>query len=243
MKKSFFVFLLPLFFFAWLPAQAQKTLAVATGNYKPFQFKDREGKLIGYDIELGNEIAKRLGVKFQWKQMDFRQIFPSLDDGSCRLAIAALHSTKAREKKYALSSWYLKTGLVVVARKTGKKIGSLDDLKGLTVAVKEKATGNDFARENGLKLGFKYKEYLSTEQSFAALKNGEVDAVFNDYLSSRIYLKENPDYLIPFPPFASCGLAIAAGKSSSALISRISAILGDLEKEGFLKKLYIKWLL
>lgn len=243
MKKSFFAITLALLLFAWLPAQAQKTLVVATGNYKPFGFKDQNGKLTGYDVELGNEIAKRMGVTFKWKQYDFMRILPALDNGSCQLAIAALHATKFRQSKYAFSRAYIQTGLVAVLKKSGKKVSSLEDLKGLTIAVKEKATGEDFAMENGTKIGFTHKSYLNTEQSFEALNKGEVDAVFNDYLSSRIILKENTDYLIPFTPFAPCGIAIAASKSRASLISKINDILDDLEKEGYLKELYNKWLL
>jgi|GEM_PF-3313167 ABC-type amino acid transport substrate-binding protein len=243
MKKFVLVLLLPLLVLAPAAVRGQKTLIVATGSYPPFEFKDENGKLAGYDIELGNEIAKRLGLKFIWKQMEFMKVLPALDSGKCQLAIAALHTTKVRKEKYTFSRSYIKTGVVAVIKKNGKKVTSLEDLKGMTVAVKLRATGEDFARENGSRIGFKYKSYLSTEQTLEALKKGEVDAVFNDYLSSRIFLKQNPGYLIPFTPFAPCGMGIAAPKSRQPLIDRINEILDDLEKEGMLKKLYNKWLL
>jgi arginine/lysine/histidine transporter system substrate-binding protein len=243
MRNIFLLIPLVLLFPSLHPLQAQKVLTVATRNFKPFEFKDQNGKLTGYDIELGNEIARRLGATFKWKQMDLNQVLHSLDDGSCQLAMAALHATKTRRSRYAFSRNYIQTGLVAVIRMSEKKINSINDLNGLTVGVREEGSGDEFADEDGSKIGFRYRKYPNFEQCLAALGKGEVDAVFSDYLSSRIYLKENNDYRIPFPPFAPCGIGIAALENRSALISEINLILEDLEKEGFFIKLYNKWLL
>lgn len=242
MRRIFFAFLL-LLFFTRLPVQAQKTLVVATGDYPPFEFKDEQGKLAGYDIELGQEIARRMGAKIKWVQMDFDQLLPSLDAGKADLVIAAIHATEERRQLYALSRKYVNSGLVMVVKKGGKKINSLDQLKGCRVAVKERATGEKFAKESSARLGFVYKSYSATDQSFASLERGEVDAVFNDYLSSRFFVKQNPEYKIPVVPFTPCGMAVAAAKSRKSLILQVNQILDELERSGFLKQLYQKWLL
>ena len=220
-----------------------KTLVVATGDYPPFEFKDEKGTLTGYDIELGQEIARRMGARIKWVQMDFNQLLPALDAGKADLVIAAMHATEERRQRYALSRNYVNSGLVMVVKKSDKKISSLDRLKGCRVAVKERATGEKFAMENSARLGFVYKSYSATDQSFAALHRGEVDAVFNDYLSSRFFIKQNPEYKIPIVPFTPCGLAVAAAKSRKSLILQVNQILDELERSGFMKKLYQQWLL
>ena len=150
-----------------------KTLVVATGDYPPFEFKDEKGKLAGYDIELGQEIARRMGAKIKWVQMDFNQLLPALDAGKADLVIAAIHATEERRQLYALSRNYVNSGLVMVVKKGSKKINSLSQLKGCRVAVKERATGEKYARENAAQLGLEYQEfYATTDQSFAALGAG-----------------------------------------------------------------------
>ncbi|MDP2807885.1 MAG: ABC transporter substrate-binding protein [bacterium] len=220
-----------------------KTLVVATGDYPPFEFKDENGKLTGYDIELGQEIARRLGAKIKWVQMDFQKLLPALDAGQADLAIAALHSTEERRQRYAMSRNYVNTGLVMMVKKGDKKINFLSQLKGCRVAVKERATGEKYARENAAQLGFEYNSYATTDQCFAALGRGEVDAVFNDYLSSRFFIKQNPEYKIPIAPFTPCGMAVAAARGRKSLILQVNQILDELERSGFLKQLYQKWLL
>ena len=232
-----------LLLFVWLPVQAQKTLVVATGDYPPFEFKDEKGKLTGYDIELGQEISRRMGVTIKWIQLDFNELLPALDAGQADMAIAALHSTEERRQRYAMSRNYVNSGLVMVVKKGNKKITSLSQLKGCRVAVKEWATGEKYARENAAKLGLEYRSYATTDQSFAALDRGEVDAVFNDYLSSRLFVKQNQEYNIPIVPFTPCGMAVAAAKGRKSLIMQINQILDELERTGFLKQLYQKWLL
>jgi len=242
MKRMLFASLL-LLSFAGIQARAQKTLVAATGDYPPFEFKDGKGKLTGYDIELGEEIARRMGVKLKWVQMDFDQLLQALDAGKADLVIAAMHATEERRLRYAVSRKYVNSGLVMVVRKKGKVINTLDQLKGCRVAVKERATGEKYARENASRLGFEYKVFTTTNQSFAALDRGEVDAVFNDYLSSRFYIKQNPEYKIPIVPFTPCGMAVFAAKGRKSLITKIDLILEELERTVFLKQLYQKWLL
>ena len=220
-----------------------KTLVVATGDYPPFEFKDGKGKLTGYDIELGQEIARRMGAKIKWVQMDFNKLLPALDAGQDDLVIAAVHATEERRQRYAMSRNYVNSGLVMVVKKRNKKINSLSQLKGCRVAVKERATGEKYARENAVQLGFEFKSFSTTDQSFAALERGEVDAVFNDYLSSRFFVKQNPEYKIPIVPFTPCGMAVAAAKGRKSLIIQVNQILDELDHSGFLKQLYQKWLL
>lgn len=105
------------------------------------------------------------------------------------------------------------------------------------------ATGEKYARDNAVKLGFEFKSFSTTGQSFAALDRGEVDAVFNDYLASRYFIKQNAKYKIPATPFSPCGMSAAAAKGRKSLIMQVNQILDDLERAGFLKQLYQKWLL
>lgn len=241
--KKFILFSLLLASLSLMAGAQSKTLVVATGDYPPFEFKDEKGNLAGYDIELGQEIARRMEAKIKWIQLDFNKLLPALDAGQADLVIAVLHSTEERRQHYALSRNYVNSGLVMVVKKDGKNINSLKQLKGCRVAVKELGTGEKYARENAAQLGFEYKKYATTDQSFSALGRGEVDAVFNDYLSSRFFIKQNPDYKIPIVPFAPCGMAVAAAKGRKTLILQVNQILEELERSGFLKQLYQKWLL
>ncbi|MDO9066906.1 MAG: transporter substrate-binding domain-containing protein, partial [Deltaproteobacteria bacterium] len=116
MKKLILLLALLALFFSNAGAQI-KILVVATGDYPPFEFRDEKGKLAGYDIELGQEIARRMGVTIKWIQLDFNELLPALDAGKADLVIAAMHATEECRQRYALSRNYVNSGLAMVVKK------------------------------------------------------------------------------------------------------------------------------
>lgn len=221
-----------------------KVIVVGTGFYPPFEFYDESGKLVGYDIELGDKIAEKLGKKFVWKQLHFTELFTALESGEIDLIIGAIHITAEREEKYLFSSPYVNTGLVIVSKKNkGRQYDKLEDFRNKKIGVKSKSTGETFCLQNKEKYNFKLQSFTETELSFDALKSSKLDGVMSDYLSSRLYVKENPELVISTPPFNSCGIGIVALKNKKDVIIKINKIIEDLTSSGFLKSLYIKWLL
>jgi len=223
--------------------QHKNKLIIGTGDYTPFEFYDSHGKLSGYDIELGERIAKELNLEIEWKTFHFQDLFFRLEDNTIDAIIAAIHITPERKKKYLFSIPYLNTGLVFITNKNNHIGSDIDDFKNKRIAAKVKATGANFLLENRAKYFFEVVQYSETSECFYALSENKVDAVLSDYLSARNYLKSNPSFKIATTPFNYAGLGIVAKLNNKPLIERINKVLTKLEENGFLHSLYIKWLL
>ncbi|MDP2301719.1 MAG: transporter substrate-binding domain-containing protein [Ignavibacteria bacterium] len=225
-------------------SQKIETIVVGTGFYPPFSFNNEKGELDGYDYELGNKIAKELGKKIEWKQLPFKSLFSSLDEGKLDLIIAAIHITDERKKKYLFSTPYTNTGLVfIISAERRKEFEKIDDFYSKKIAAKEKSTGLEFVMNNKEKYKFIIEECAETDLCFVALENSRVDAIVSDYLSSRLYLKNESKFVIATPPFNLCGIGIVAKKKDAQLMKSINDVLYKLQKSNYLKNLYIKWLL
>lgn len=225
-------------------AQSKNTIVVGTGFYPPFTFINEKGELDGFEIELGNEISKKLGKTFIWKQLPFKELFTSLENGNVDLIIGAIHITEERQKKYLFSVPYTNTGLVfIISKKNRDEFYNIEDFKGKRVASKAKSTGYAYLNENKANYNFLINEFPETEDCFKALERSEVDAVVSDYLSSRLYLKAKDSFAIATAPFNLTGIGIVSTKSNFKLMKEINEVIQILHLNNYLKNLYIKWLL
>jgi ABC-type amino acid transport substrate-binding protein len=241
MLKIFLLFLsVSVFSFS----QNLETIVIGTGFYPPFAFNNEKGELDGFDYELGNKITEELGKKCEWKQLPFKSLFTSLDEGKIDIIIAAIHITDERKKKYLFSLPYANTGLVfIISEERRKEFYRIEDFHSKRIAAKEKSTGMDFVVNNKEKFKYVVEQCAETDLCFEALSNSSVDAIVSDYLSSRLYLKNKSKFVIATPPFNLCGIGIVAKKKDTQLIKTINEVISKLQESNYLKNLYIKWLL
>ena len=88
-------------------------LILATGNYRPFEYHDEKtNKVIGYDIDVAEAIAKKIGVPLEVKEMQFTGLIPTLQNGQADLVIAAMYITPARKEVVDFADPYMDTGMV-----------------------------------------------------------------------------------------------------------------------------------
>ena len=103
-------------------------------TFPPFAY-EADGVLRGFDVELGAQLAKRLGLKAAYKKMDFDELLPALEDGEIDAAISAIYLTPEREDSLDFVP-YMETGSqIVVAVDNPRAVAGPDDLCGLRVAV------------------------------------------------------------------------------------------------------------
>lgn len=222
------------------------TITIATGNYYPFEYIDpKTKKLVGYDIDLGKIIAKKLGVKVEWKEMDFTSLIPSVQNGKVDMVIGAMYITPDRKEAVGMSDSYLDTGMVLIKKANDTSINSTKDLNNKVVGVKAGATSEKAAQDlqkQGIKL--KIKSYQDTTDYLGDLKIGRIDAAINDYLNQLGYMKQYPESHLKIvgDTFANAGLGIAVKKNNKALLKETNTIIKDLRSSKQGDKLFDKWL-
>jgi ABC-type amino acid transport substrate-binding protein len=226
--------------------KAKGKLVIATGDYYPFEFLDPETKkIVGYDIDLGEKIAEKLGVEVEWNAMQFTAIIPSVQNGQADMAIAAMYITEERKQAVDMSDVYMATGMSLVKRSGDDSINGLEDLNGKKIGVKAGATSETAAKELAEKgYDIEIVSYKDTTDYLLDLQLGRVDAAFNDYLNQLGYNKQHPDAKLTIvgEPFTEAGLGIAVKKGDTELLRLVNDVIKELEASGEAQAMYEKWL-
>ena len=222
-------------------AKAAPTVKVATdATFNPFEYTDENGNLIGFDIDLMNEIAKKANVKFEWVNVPFDSVLAGLAQCQYDVAIAAISITDDRKAEMLFTAPYLDAGLIVVVNKENTTINSLADLTGLKVAAQLGTTGEIEAQKIE---GVDYKPYDSYELAFLELANKGVDAVIADNPVAMGYVAANPDKLkLVGEVFNSDQYGIAICKNNADLQATLDKALKELIDSGFVAQLAEKYL-
>lgn len=220
-------------------------LILATGNYRPFEYHDEKtNKIIGYDIDVAEAIAKKIGVPLEVKEMQFTGLIPTLQNGQADLVIAAMYITPQRQEVVDFADPYMDTGMVLAVRVEENGIKSIKDLDGKVVGVKTGATSEKIAEElkaKGAKITI--KSYKETVDYLLDLQNGRLDVAINDLLNQLEYNKANPKVKIVGDTFTKAQLGIAVKKGDKELLDLINGVLKELKQNGEAEKLYKKWLI
>lgn len=216
--------------------------------YPPFQYKDDSGKVVGFDVDLVDLAAKKLGVKQDILQIDFDEIKSgaALNSRKCDVAAAGMTITPDRKKHLDFSKPYFDETLALVVKKNSP-VKTLDDVKAKKVkfGVQAGTTSLDMARKKGLHpLQFK-----DSGKQLLALQSGRVDAVLQDLpVATGVGgWSDKKSFTSKFKVAAKIttgekyGYAVAKGKNPK-LLKTINDALTKAISDGTWKKLYKKWM-
>ena len=208
--------------------------------YQPFEFT-KNGKTVGFDVDLMREIGKRAGFEPQFQNVTFDGIIQGLGSNLYDAAISAMTITPEREKQIDFSKPYFNADQSLMVQK-GSKIKSTDDLSGKTVGVQIGTTGAMEAnklKKNG-KVG-QVRTFDTITDAFAALQNGQIDAIINDFPVSAYRAKTSNGSLVivqTIPTGEQYGIAFP---KNSELLKPTNKALAEIKKDGTYAKLYEKW--
>lgn len=219
-------------------------LVLATGNYRPFEYHDEQSnKIVGYDIDVAEAIAKKIGVPLEIKEMQFTSLIPSLQNGQADLVIAAMYITDQRKEVVDFATPYMDTGMVLVVRKDNADITGTKDLNGKIVGVKTGATSEKVAQELKEKgANITIKSYKETVDYLLDLENGRLDVAINDLLNQLEYNKSSDKVKVVGQTFTSSSLGIAAKKGDKDMVDLVNGVLAEMKQNGEADKLYQKWI-
>lgn len=209
--------------------------------YKPYQFS-KDGKVVGFDVDMIDLVAKDLGVKQKILDTPFEGIESGEDFNTnrCDLAAAGMTITKDREKVMLFSDPYFDVSQSLLVKK-GSGIDGLAKLRGKKVGVQPKTTGEDFANKNKDKYDLEIVQFDDFALLTAAVRTGQVDASIAD--SGVLYdsVKDHPETTIGAEYDLGEQLGFATGKDNKALVDEINKVLKKAKSDGTYDRLYRKW--
>jgi cystine transport system substrate-binding protein len=209
------------------------------GTYPPFTFHDDKDKLTGFDVEIAEEVAKRLGVKAEFKETQWDAMFAGLDAKRFDMIANQVGIKPDRTEKYDFSEPYISSSAVLVTHKDNKDIQSFEDLKGMKAAQSLTSNYGEIAKENGAELvgveGF--------TQAIDLINSKRADATINDKLSVLDFQNQRGNAAIQIvdesEDAAQSGLMFR--KDSGKLVEEVNKALAEMKEDGTYKKISEKW--
>ena len=200
------------------------------GTYAPFTFHDASGTLVGFDVEIGQEIAKRLGVTAEFVEGPWDGLIAGIDANRYDVVINQVGITETRKQKYDFSDPYIASKAVLIVRGDNEEVKGFADLKGKKSAQSLTSNFGKIAEANGAEL-------VGTEgfdQSIALVIQGRADATINDSLSFFDFKKQQPDANVKVVATAAdadfSGVLLAKGKPE--LLAAINEALATIKADG-----------
>ncbi|MDY6065379.1 MAG: amino acid ABC transporter substrate-binding protein [Finegoldia sp.] len=216
-------------------------------TFAPMGFRDTNGELVGFDVDLAKDVFSRLGKKLEFQPIDWSMKETELNAGNIDMIWNGYSITPEREKAVALSDPYIESGQVIVVMKDSG-ITKKSDLKGKTLTIQASSSALDALKKEGEvlnNLGQPPVEYADNLECFKDLEAKRSDAMCIDELFARYYIsnQKNPDdYYILEENLGAESMAVGIKKDNTALVDAINKALKEQKEDGTYDKIYTKWL-
>lgn len=221
---------------------SQKITVAAINDYPPFEFKEN-GKLVGFDVELVEAIAKKANLQVEWKEMKFDGIIPALQAKQINAAISAITIRDDRKQVVDFTDSYFTSGLSLVVKKDST-ISKLEDLKGKTIVAKQGTTGLNKANELAVKYGAKVKVLQDDTTLYLDVETGNSDVTINDFPGAAYKIKidgANSKLRILGDKLTGEEYGIAIVKNDKELLDKFNKGLKALKDSGEFQQIMNKY--
>jgi len=206
---------------------------------EPYVFQDpRDGRrLTGFEVEIADALARRLGVRAEFVQNDWQTLIPSLERGDFDVALNGIEVTPARRARVAFTRPYYAFTETLVVRRDDRSVHGLGDLRGARVGTLEGSLALDLVRAAP---GVELVLYEGVEEPYLDLERGRVRAVLLDNIIAA-------RYGLPRPTLRAAGTlgegvyAIALRPSEPELLSAVDGALAATTGEGELRRILERW--
>lgn len=222
-------------------ADNQKVLKVgAETTFPPFEFTEGD-KYVGFDIDLADAVAKKMGYKMEFKSMGFDALIPALKSKDIDMIASGINPTPERAKAILFSDPYFdKGGFVTLVKKEDTQTKDMSSLTGKRIAAQIGTVSAELAHKVP---NATVKEIDTNSQAFNELKAGTVDAVILDNPVALYYLKQgaDKDFKIVGAPVEPAPLVFGFRMEDKELQAKANKALADLKADGTYQKIYEKW--
>ena len=216
-----------------------RTIQVATdATFMPFEFQ-QDGKMTGFDVELVEALAAKMGDKVEWTQIDFKGLIPGLIAKRYEMAVSAIYITDARKKVVDFTNTYYPGGLVVMTKADNEAIKGPKDLAGKKVSVQVGTKSVGFLTEHYPDA--QLVEVEKNDEMFNLLKIGRVEAVVTGKPAAINFAKKNPGVKVLSEQVTTEEYGMAVRKDLPELTAALNTALTEIKADGTYDALVKKW--
>lgn len=210
-------------------------------TYPPFELKVGD-RFEGFDIDLGNEIGKELGVRVQWETTNFDGIFTALQTGKYDLVISDVVITDERKQANAFSHPYFLAGETIARKRNDTRVRTSADLPGKVVGVQMGTTGQKAVQDMKLPPD-KIHKFEIMQDALMEVRNGRADAAVGDEPALKsIIAKGFPELELTGGVFVHENYAVVLRRGDPTLLAAVNRALDNILKDGRYARIYAKWI-
>lgn len=217
-----------------------KIYTVATdATYAPMEYMDKDGDIVGLDIEIVKAIAEEMDITVEFKNYGWDPLFSAVENGEADFAVSSITITDDRKKSHGFTDpYYTANQLILVPEDS--TVTKFEDLKGKRVAVQMSTTGDIVTR--GL-LGKTSADVISAETmpfAIGEMVNGNADAAIGDNVVILEYIKNNPNVklkTVDDPAFEKEYYGLMVKKGNTELIALLNEGIEKIKANGKLKEI------
>ncbi len=230
----------------WQRIQTRRQFVVATdASYQPFSAVDGNGSLFGFDIDLAEAIGRHWGVAVAFENITYDALLGALVADRDDAVISAFVPQPERTREVAYTRPYFVGGTVAVIRGADGAALTGDPpawAAGKRLAVEYGAGGDALARQWARRVaGVEVLPMTTAADALLAVENGEADAALVDLISAYDFLKGHAALALAGPPLEPEPYVIAVSVDAPELLKKLEQALADMEADGTLPALRVKW--
>lgn len=216
--------------------ESGKLVVGMSADYAPYEFHtviDGKDQIVGFDVDIANEIASSLGVDLEITEMDFGMLLAALQTGKIDMVVSGMSPNEEREKSVDFSDVYYEATQTILILDSNKDIyTSLDSLANKKIGVQMGSIQVNIAEEQIENANI--TELTKISQLVTELKSGKVDALVVEKPIAETVLSTNSDLFLTEIPveYEDGGAAIAVKEGSADLLTEVNNILDDLKASG-----------
>ncbi len=196
--------------------------------------------MIGFEYDLAEALAARLGVKAQMVQNSWDGLVPALQRGNFDIILNGLEITDEHRQQIGMSRPYYAYAQQIVVRKGTPGVTKLEDLKGRPVGILAASVAQRLLERMGMGKG-NLRVYPGNVESFRDLNNGRIEAVLLDLPIAIYYLAREPGLSASGEPFEIGYYGIGVRKDDRTLLQALNQAIDSLRADGTLEKIYSKY--
>lgn len=208
--------------------------------YAPFSAENEQKNMAGFDIDIMQALAQKIGIKVKFVPTPFEGFFNFLAQGDRDLLISAITITDERKQTVAFSAPYFAASQLIAVAADDTKIQKLGDLKNLKVGVQSATSGDEITQQLLGKNNRNIKRFDSTPLALKELEGNGVDAVVADDAVIKHYLINNPSSklrTVSDPNFPKEYYGIAVRQGHIDLLNKINQGMAELKADGSFDKI------
>lgn len=226
--------------------ESGKIIIGVDDEFAPMGFRNEKGELVGFDIDLAKEAARRMGVEVEFKPIDWDNKEAEITSGNIDMIWNGCDIMNEYKEYMIFSKPYMDNRqIILVSKDNPQKITSLGDLADKKVGTQSGSNSEDYINQNeSIKNSFaEFKTYRNIKEGFEALKRGEFDALIIDEIAGRYAMTIQPDTfkLIEETVGPVTEFGIGFRKGNTKLRDKVQKVFDEMIKDGTAKKISEQW--